>query len=162
MQPFQNSKSLGHFAKHLFIAGKIYIERNKAEEDVSSHLQKMRKSIIRMTLSYSDIDKLKEKINNLIEWERNYAKLFKPEDKETQELKEQMNILAAELRREREDKQRIIEENNQKINQLKDSLNNVKSKTNYLLMERAKRHHRLKALENKIKEKVDVHGYYHS
>ena len=98
----------------------------------------------------------------MIGWERNYAKLFKPEDKETQELRKQINIIADELRKEREDKQRIIEENNQKINQLTDSLNNVKSKTNYLLMERAKRHHRLKALENKIRQKVDVHRYYHS
>ena len=162
MQSIQNSKSFGHFARHLFIAGKIYIERNKAKEDVNSQIQKMRKSIIRMTLSYSDIDKLKEKINNLIEWERNYAKLFKPEDVETKELREQINLLAAELRKEREDKRRVIEENNQKINQLTDSLNHVKSKTNYLLMERAKRHHRLKALENKISEKVDVHRYYHS
>ena len=162
MFPAQNSKSFGHFAKHLFIAGKIYIERNKAKEDVSSQIQRMRKSIIRMTLSYSDIDRLKEKINNLVEWERNYAKLFKPEDNETKELREQINVLADELRREREDKQKIMEENNQKINQLTDSLNNVKSKTNYLLMERAKRHNRLKALENKIKEKIDVHRYYHS
>ena len=162
MYPNKSSRAFRHFSKHLFLVGKVYVERKKAHEDVDNHLQKMRKSIIRMTLSYSDADILKEKLDNLINWERKYAKFFKPQDKETQELREQLNVLVAELREEREDKQRIIEENNRKINQLTDSLNNIKSKTNYLLMERAKRHHRLKALENKISEKVDVHRYYHS
>jgi len=162
MFPAQNSRSFGHFAKHLFIAGKIYIERNKAKEDVSNHLQRMRKSVIRMTLGYSDIDKLKEKINNLIEWERNYAKLFKPEDKETLELREQINLLAAELRKEREDKQKILEENNQKISQLTDSFNNIQNQMRHLHLEKAKRQQRLNALEKKIKEKVDVHHYYNS
>ena len=162
MFPAQNSKSFGHFAKHLFIAGKIYIERNKAKEDVGSHLQRMRKSVIRMTLGYSDIDKLKEKINNLIYWERNYAKLFKPEDKETLELREQINLLAAELRKEREDKQKILEENNQKISQLTGSFNNIQNQMRHLHLEKAKRQQRLNALEKKIKEKVDVHRYYNS
>ena len=162
MFPAQNSKSFGHFAKHLFIAGKIYIERNKAKEDVNSHLQRMRKSVIRMTLGYSDIDKLKEKVNNLIYWERNYAKLFKLEDRETKELREHINVLAAELRGEREDKQRIAEENNQKISQLTGSLNNIQNQMRHLHLEKAKRQQRLNALEEKIKKKVDVHHYYHS
>lgn len=162
MFPAQNSKSFGHFAKHLFIAGKIYIERNKAKEDVDNHLQRMRKSVIRMSLGYSDIDRLKEKINNLIYWERNYAKLFKPEDKETLELREQINLLAAELRKEREDKQKILEGNNQKISQLTGSLNNIQNQMRHLHLEKAKRQQRLNALEKKIKEKVDVHSYYNS
>ena len=158
----KNSRAFRHFSKHLFLVSKVYVRKKKAKEDVDNHLQRMRKSILRMNLRYNDIDVLKEKIDNLIDWERKYAKFFKPQDKETQELREQINVLVAELREESGHKQRIIEENNQKINQLTESLNNIKSKTNYLLMERAKRHHRLKALENKIREKVDVHRYYHS
>ena len=159
MQP--TSKSLRHFANHLFIAGKIYIERKKARDDVDSHIHRMRKSIIRMSLTYSDIDKLKEKIHIMIEWEGRYAKLFKPEDKETTELKKKISDFGTELAQEREEKQKTSEENSQKIAQLTEALNNVKSKTNYLLMERAKRHQRLIALEKKINEKIDVHGYYH-
>ena len=162
MLPAQNSKSFRHFAKHLFVAGKIYIERNKAREDVNNHLQRMRKSVIRMTLTYSDIDKLREKIDNLIEWERNYAKLFKLEDKEAKESREQINILAAELRKEREEKQRIIFENEGKIKQLTESLNNIKNQMRTLQLERARRQQRLTALDKKIREKVDVHRYYHS
>ncbi len=162
MQASQSPNPFRHFAKHLFIAGKILLDRKKAKEDVENHLQRMRKSIIRMTLVYSDLDKLKEKINNLVDCERRYAKLFKTEDRETVDLKKQLEYVESELRKEREEKQQIAEENSQRILQLTDSLNNIKSKTNELLMERAKRHHRLKALESKISGKVDVHRYYHS
>ena len=159
---FQNSKSFRHFAKHLGVVGRVHYERKKAKEDVDSYLQRMRKSIIRMTLTYSDLDRLKEKIENLINWERKYAKYFKPEDKETLELKNQVYSLQQELQNEREEKFRLIGENDEKIKQLTASLENVKNQMKSLLMERAKRHQRLRALETKIGKNVDVHGYYHS
>ena len=155
-------KSLKHFAKHLFLVSGVYIERNKARGDVYSHLQNMRKSIIRMNLSYSDIERLKKKIDNLINLERAYAKFFKPEDNRTIELKGQINALEQELMQEKEEKESIINENNEKINRLTESLGSVKSKMRYVLIENAKRQHRLRALENKITESVDVHRYYHS
>ena len=157
MQSIQDHKSFHHFAKHLFIAGKIYIERNRAKEDVASHLQRMRKSIIRMSLTYSEIDNLKAKINNLVDWERRYAKLFRAEDKQDLELKKQLESAENELRKEREEKQQIINDNNNRILELTESLNNIKSKTNELLMERARRHHRFRALESKINGRVDLH-----
>ncbi|MBS3104625.1 hypothetical protein J4234_00035 [Candidatus Woesearchaeota archaeon] len=162
MSDLQNSKSFRHFARHLFVVGRVNIERNRAKADVDSHLQRMRKSIIRMNLSYSDIDKLRKKIDNLIEWERKYAKFFKPEDKETQSLKSQINSLEQELKNEREEKMSIISEDNEKISQLAESLNNIKSQMKHLHLEKAKRQQRLTALDKKIREKVDVHGYYHS
>jgi len=157
-----SSKSFRHFAKHLFLVSKVHRERKKAKEEVDRHLNNMRKSIIRMTLSYSDIDRLKRKISNLIEWERKYAKFFKPEDTETKELKEKINALEKELRNEREEKHGIIDENNEKIKQLTESLSNIKNQMKHLYLEKAKRQHRLKALEHKIKAKVDVHRYFHS
>ena len=162
MQPIQNTRSFRHFAKNLFLIGRVHIERNKAKKDVDEQLQRMRKSVIRMSLSYSDIDRLKQKVENLVSWERKYAKFFKPEDKETKELKSRINEMEQELMKEKEEKQKLIEDNNQKIAQLTDSLNNIKSKTGYLLMEKAKRQQRLTALDKKIREKVDVHRYYHS
>ena len=162
MSALQSSKSFRHFARHLFLVGRVHIERNRAKEDVDNHLQRMGKSIIRMNLSYSDIDKLKEKIENLINWERKYAKFFKPEDKETQSLKSQINALEQELKNEREEKMSIISENNEKIAQLTESLNNIKNQMKHLHLEKAKRQQRLTALDKKIREKVDVHKYYHS
>jgi len=61
-----------------------------------------------MRLSYSDIDRLKKKIENLIDWERKYAKFFKPEDKEILELKNQLNALGQGLRNEKEEKRFVI------------------------------------------------------
>ena len=154
-------KSFRHFAKHLFLISGVYIERNKAKGDVYSHLQNMRKSIIRMNLSYSDIERLRKKIDNLINLERLYAKFFKPEDNKTIELKDQINALEQELIKEKEEKETIINDNNEKITQLTESLNNIKSNMRHVLMQNAKRQHRLRALENKITESVDVHRYYH-
>ena len=162
MYPIQNTKSFRHFAKHLFLVSRVYVERNKAKEDVDNYLQRMRKSVIRMSLTYSDIDRLKQKIDNLINLERKYAKFFKPADKETEELKNQIKALEQELRNEREEKLSIISENNEKIEQLIQSLSNIKNQMRHLHLEKAKRQQRLKALEHKIKEKVDVHRYYHS
>lgn len=162
MQPLQNSKSLRDFAKHLFLIAKVYSGRNKAREEVDDHLKKMRKSIIRMNISYTDLDRLKQKIDNLISWERKYAKFFRLEDKETQELREQIKFLEQELRNEREEKLSIISENDEKIMELTESLNNIKNQMKHLYMEKAKRQHRLKALEQKINEKVDTGSYYHS
>ena len=161
MRTFQDSKSFRHFVKHLFLVGKIYDERNKAKEAVYKHLELMRKSIIKMKLSYTDIDILKEKIENLFNLERKYVKFFKLEDNETNELKKQLNSLQQELSNEKSEKQRIIEENNEKVKQLTDSLDNIKSQMKHLLMEKAKRHQRLTALDKKIREKVDVHKFYH-
>ena len=157
-----NPKSLVHFAKHLFLVSNVYVQRNKSGEDVNNHLQKMRKSIIRLRLTYSDVDILKEKIKNLIDLEREYAKFFKPEDKKTRELKNRIYHLEQELKNENEEKHKIILENDEKIKQLTDSLNNVKSSMRYPLMERTRRQQRLHALERKIRHKIDVRGYYHS
>jgi len=160
MQPLPSSKSFRNFAKNLFLVGGVYFERRKAKEDVELHLQRMKKLIISMSLSYTDIDRLKEKIDKLINWERRYAKLFKPEDNETLGLKNQINDLQQELSKEKEAKLSAINDNASKIKQLTESLNNVKNQMRYLHMERAKRHHKLKALEHKIKRRINVHGYY--
>ena len=162
MHHLQNSKSFRHFARHIFLIGAVYTKRSKAQEELDVHLQKMRKSIIRMNLSYTDIDKLKEKIKNLINWERRYAKFFKVEDDETRRLKMRVSALENELRSEKDEKQRVIEESHEKINQLTEALDNIKSHTRRLLMEKAKRHQRLRALEKKINDEVDLHHYYHS
>ena len=155
-------RSFKHFAKHLFLVIRVYVERKNAKEDVYNHLHNMRSSIIRMNLGYSDIEKLRKKIEILINWERLYAKFFKPEDNRTKELKEQVDALEQELIKEKEEKEKIIDENSEKVNQLTVSLNSLKSKVRDLLMERARRYYRLKALENKISESVDLNRYYHS
>lgn len=160
MLQVQNMRSFRHFSRHLFFASKVHVERLKAEQDVFQHLQKMRKAIIRMRLNYTDVDKLKKKIENLIEWERKYAKFFKPEDDESKQLKEQINMLEEKLRREKEDKMEVINENNEKIKMLTESLNNIKRQMKHLHLEKAKRHHRLKALEEKIKQRVNLDDYY--
>lgn len=156
----QSSKSFRHFARHLFIIGRIHVDRKKAQKEVDEQLERMRKSILRMSLSYKDIDRLKEKISNLISWERKYARFFRPKDNEMQELHNQINSLEQELKNERDEKYRIISENDEKIKQLTGTLENIKNQMKFLHLERAKRHHRLKALENKINQKVDVHSYF--
>lgn len=158
----QNSVSLRHFARHLFLVSNVYAGRKNAKNDVDEHLHKMRKAIIRMSLSYNDIDRLKQKIESLVGWERRYAKFFKLSDKETDELKKRIEGLEDELRNEKEEKLSIISENNEKVNQLTESLNNIKNQMRHLHLEKAKRQHRLNALESKIKEKVDVNRYYRS
>src|SRR3989344_1488750 len=160
MEQIQDLRSFRHFSRHLFFASKIHVERRKAEQDIFDHLQKMRKSIIRMNLSYTDVDKLKKKVDNLIEWERKYAKFFKPEDDESKQLKEQIRFLEDSLRREREEKMAAINDNNEKIKHLTDSLDNIKRQLNHLHLEKAKRHHRLRALDEKIRQRVNLDDYY--
>jgi len=162
MRHLQNSKAFRNFARHVFLTGVVYKKRNEAQRDLNAHLQNMRKSIIRMKLSYTDVDRLKEKIKNLVNWERRYAKFFKVEDDETKRMKMQISALESELRSEKEEKQRVIEEAQEKIRQLTEALENIKSHTRRLLMEKAKRHQRLKALDKKIKGEVDMHNYYRS
>ena len=156
----QIPKPLRHFAKHLFIVSKVYRERENAREDTYSYLQRMKKSIIRMSLSYSEVDRLRQKIDNLINWERKYAKFFKPEDTETHELKNQIKSLEDELSREREEKSMIKSEQEEKIKELSDSLENIKDRMRHLLLDKAKRHHRLKDLEQKINKGVDRGSYF--
>ena len=158
----QNTNSLRHFARHLFLVSNVYAGRKKSKEDVDGHLHKMRRSIIRMSLSYNDIDRLKEKIESLTGWERKYAKLFKPADSEMEELKSQIAALERDLSNEKEEKLSIISENKERIAQLTSSLESIKNQARHLHMEKAKRQHRLQALEKKINEKVDMHRYYRS
>ena len=162
MHNSQNSKSFIHFTKHLFLVSKVYIERNKAKQDVDEQLEKMRKAIINMRLSYTDVDRLKQKIENLIKWERKYAKFFKPKDEEAIEFKNQIFALEQELKKEKGEKLRIIDENQEKIKQLTDSLDNIKNNLKHLHLEKAKREHRLRDLEHKISKKVNAHEYYNS
>ena len=160
MMPIQNTKSFRNFAKHLFLISKAHTERNKAKEDVDDYLKRMKESIIRMSLSYTHIDRLKQKVDSLINLERKYAKFFRPVDNETLELKKQINSLEQELRDEREEKLSIISENDEKIMELTGSLNNIKNKMKHLFMEKAKRQHRMNALEQRISKNTDTQSYY--
>ena len=162
MEKLQDLRSFRRFAVNLFLIGRTKLERDKAKEEVDRQLSLMRKSIIRMKLSYSDINRLTEKIAHLIDWERKYSKYFKIEDRETKELRSQVHGLEQEILNEREDKARMAAENSAKIQQLNERLENIKSRMNELLLERAHRHQRLTALDNKIREKVDIHRYYYS
>ena len=162
MEQLQNSKPLRYFAKNLFLVSRVHVERGKAKQDVDHQLQNMRRAIIKMRLSYTDMDKLQQKIENLVNLERKYAKFFRPEDEETKKLKNQISVLELELSEEKKENGRLIEENNKKIQQLTESLNNIKNNLKHLHLEKAKREHRLRSLEHKIKQKVDVHNYYHS
>jgi|SRR3989338_782245 len=151
-----------HFSKHLFLVTKSYIERKKAKEEVDLQLEKMRKSIIRMRLSYTDISRLKERIEKLANAEYNYSKFFKPEDKAALELKKQVAALEQQLKNEMEEKLCLISEKDEKIKEMEDSLESMKKEMRNLLIEKAKRHQRLRALEQKISNNVDVHKYYYS
>ncbi|HLC50007.1 MAG TPA: hypothetical protein VJI97_01130 [Candidatus Nanoarchaeia archaeon] len=148
------------FAKHLSSAAKVCIDRDNAKAELQHHLSRMRKSVINLSLSYSDIDKLRHKIDDVIKLEREYAKFFKVQDDETAELRSYIEDLKDELRNERVEKQRIAEENNEKIKSLSESLENLKHQMRSLLMEKSKKSQRMLALEKKIREKVDVHSYY--
>lgn len=162
MKTIQNLRSFRHLSSHIFFLTKVYVELKKTRKDVYSHLQKMRKSIITMNLSYTDIDRLKQKIGALIELERKYARLFKPEDAETQELKRKAQSLQNDLDKANQEKEIIIEESTQKISQFTESINSLKSKINFLLIDKARRHHRYKSIEQKIKKEIDVHQYYNT
>lgn len=58
MYSVQSSKAFRNFAKHLFLVSRTHKERNKAKEDVDEHLHRMRRSVIRMSLTYSEIRKI--------------------------------------------------------------------------------------------------------
>ncbi len=161
-QTMEIPKPLRHFTKHLFLASKAHTEREKARQEVYGSLDRMRSSIIRMNLSYSDVDRLRQKIDSLVNCERKYAKFFRPEDEAKQELKNHVVALEDELSREREEKLRIMSEHDEKLKELMDSLENAKHKLRNLVLEKAKRQHRLKVLEEKISQKVGSRGYFHS
>ena len=154
--------SLRHFAKHLFLVSNVYMKRRKAEQEVYEHLKSMRQAIIKMRLGYSHIDKLKEKIANMVEQERSYARILRPEDGHTRELRSRLEALESELQNERESKQKIIKDTNEKTSQLAESLESTKMHAKNLLLEKAQRQQRLRHLEKKINERVDLNNYYNS
>ena len=158
----QSTKAMSHFAKHVFLVSNIYADKKKAEDEVYGHLSKMKKSIIRMSLNYRDIDKLKEKIEILIDTERKYAKFFRPEDGEAKELKARIAELEEQIKNEREEKYRIVSENDEKIAAMSDSLEAIKHKMRMLHMDKAQRQRKLSILEEKINKKVNRDEYFNS
>lgn len=153
---------MGHFARHVFLISKVHSQKQKAEDEVKAHLAKMRKSVIRMSLNYTDIDRLKDKISILIDMERKYAKFFRPEDTEIKDLKDKIISLEGEVRNEKEEKYRIVSENNERIKEMSDSLEAVKHRMRILHMDKAKRQRKLSMLENKIDGKIDRDEYFSS
>ena len=153
---------MSHFARHVFLVSRAHSEKKKAEDEVYSHLQRMKKSIIKMSLSYKDVDKLKLKINTLIDMERKYAKFFRPDDSEIKELKGKIKSLEAEIQNEKEEKYRIVSENDEKIKLMSDSLEAIKHRMRVLHMDKAKRQKKLSILEDKINKKVDRDQYFSS
>lgn len=162
MQSAQYSKPFRNYARQIFLIGQVYKERNAARSDVDDYLLKMKKSIISMSLSYSHISKLKQKVDNLVSWERKYARFFRTEDGLTEELKSHLAVLEDELRNEKEEKMRITSESQEKVQEITESMQEMKDKMKHLHMEKAKRQHRLKILEQKITGKVDRDGYFNS
>lgn len=158
----QNTKAMGHFARHVFLISKAHSQRQKAEDEVKAQLSKMRKSILRMSLSYRDIDRLKDKINVLIDLERKYSKFFRPEDSEIKDLKDRIISLESEIRNEREEKYRIVSENNERMKEMSESLEAVKHRMRILHMDKAKRQRKLDVLESKIDRKIDRDEYFSS
>ena len=158
----QNTKAMGNFARHVFLISKAHSQRQKAEDDVKTHLAKMKKAIIRMSLSYNDIDRLKGKINTLIDTERKYSKFFRPEDSQIKDLRDRIISLEKEIQNEKEEKYRIVSENNDRIKEMSDSLDAVKHRMRVLHMEKAKRQRKLSMLENKIDKKIDRDEYFSS
>ena len=158
----QSTKVMGHFARHVFLISKVYSQKQKAEDEVNAHLAKMRKSIIRMSLSYNDIGRLKDKINTLINWERKYSKFFRPEDSQIKDLKDKIISLEGEIRNEKEEKYRIVSENSERMKEMSDSLEAVKHRMRILHMDKAKRQRKLSMLENKIDKKIDRDEYFNS
>lgn len=156
----QSAKSMSHFAKHVFLVSRIHAEKKRAEDEVYGHLSRMKKSIIRMSLSYRDIDKLKQKISILIDAERKYARFFRAEDGEAKELKQRITDLEEQVKNEKEEKYRIVSENDERIKEMSDSLQALKHKMRVLHMDRAKRQRKLGILENKINKKVDRDSYF--
>lgn len=160
MNPEQQTATFRNFAKKLFIAGNVYSKTLKAREDVHKQMHKMKKSIIRMNLSYSDVDKLNHKVENLIELERRYSRFFKAPDKELDELRDHVDYLQNQLTLERKEKRTLMEEQEHKINEMKDHMNTVRSHARQLLMDRERRNERMKDLEKKISKRVDIRSYY--
>ena len=157
----KNPGPAADFARQVFLVSKVHLQRAKARNDVYSQLQKMRKSIRRMSLGHSDVDRLREKIDSLIDWERKYARFFRPQDSEVSELKSHVKMLEEELKKEREEKFMIIGERDEKVAELTESINSIKNHMKHLMLEKAKRQHKMKILEKKIDDNVD-RGYYSS
>lgn len=152
-EPLQDLKPTRHFIKHLFLASKVYVGRNTAGSLVQDHLHRMRRSIIRMSLTYSEVDALKRKLENLIDFERQFARLFRPDDNERKKLRERINQLEEELKSEREEKRRMAQENEEKISSLNESVQSIKIQLRHLSIEKARRQQRLRALESRISYK---------
>ena len=162
MQSAQYSKPFRDYAKQIFLIGQVYKEKNAARADVDDYLGKMKKSVISMSLSYSHISKLKQKVDNLVSWERKYARFFRTEDSLAEELKSHITALEDELRNEKEEKMRIISESQEKVQEITGAMQEMKDKMKHLHMEKAKRQHRLKILEQKITGKVNRDEYFSS
>lgn len=155
MLPPTDSLAFKFYAKNLFYMGKVHAERIVARYEVEDHLSRMKKSIIRMSLSYSEVEKLREKILKLADCERRYARFFRGEDEETKILKTKVHELEQELTRERA-------ENSEKVKQLTDSLKAIRDRMHMLEHERLKRHSRLEAIERKINESIKPSHYARS
>ena len=156
MNSEQKERATRHFAKHLFRAGHAYIERKKARKELSSFVEKMRSSIIRMNLSYTDIERLKKRIDAAMDCERSFGKFFRGEDKVDSELKQQITALDEEISKEREEKLRIRADYEDRINDLSQSLESVKTKMNHLLIQKAKSQQRINEIDKKIKGRIVV------
>jgi len=156
----KNPGPAADFARQVFLVSNVHLQREKARDDVYSQLQKMRKSIIRMSLGHSDVDRLREKIDMLIDWERKYARFFKPQDSEISELKSHIKTLEEEIKKEREEKFMIIGERDEKVAELTEAINSIKNHMKHLMLEKAKRQHKMKILEKKIDKDVDRGSYY--
>jgi DNA anti-recombination protein RmuC len=166
MQRDNTPKPLKHFLSHLFVVGRVHNERNRSKIEVDRHLDMMRKSIIRMNLTYSDLDNLREKINNYLHWEAKYAKYFRPADKDTQEIKDKLEHVRKELRLEKEEKKRMkfdLEderkklklENSKKLKDLKKAMSGIRIKMNQIIIEKAKKQKRLNYLDKKIDQRLE-------
>ncbi|HLG24074.1 MAG TPA: hypothetical protein VI564_04055 [Candidatus Nanoarchaeia archaeon] len=160
MNSLEQTVVFRNFAKKLFIVGNVYSKTIKAREDVHKQMQKMKKSIIRLNLSYSDVDRLNHKVEKLIELERRYSRFFKTPDTEVKELKDHIEYLENQLSLERKEKRQLLEEEEVKINQMKEHMNAVKNHAKQLLLDRERRNDRMKDLEKKISKRVDIKSYY--
>lgn len=153
-------RSVKPFVKAMALTGRRYLERDKAQQNLDSHIATISGNGKR-SMNAAQTAKLRKHIQELVEKEKRLAGYNKSEKERIRRLEQDVQELQMQLMEERRDKARMKARYQHTITDMKQSFAFLKGKLREFIQEKRERERKMDAIHQRISKNIK-HDHYSS
>jgi len=149
MEILQDPTQVRHFFRRLCLVASRYAHKQRAVEQLNSHLGKIKKHSSKEEY-HEDLNELNEHIQNYVQASQK-VKMYKPVlNFAERRLQQHVNELEHELAQAKEERDHAVIDNKQRIDEITHAIHSIKSQVDQLEAKHHRRGIRVRELEEKI------------